>query len=144
MMTINDAAKAIKDLHDEHCGAYEHCDCPLWQAWELVKAASLAGLKAASPAGLTGVAIEILNDVHKHDKRAMQELLDRRVDVRAGLGLHEHIVVGVRPFGEMGPASDTIGMLGILNGILSRSGAPKVAMQIDENGKLISFCEYKG
>lgn len=73
---------------------------------------------------VTSAAIEILEDLLRNDPEAVSALLRRRVRVSDATADHPHLVVNER---------SEIGGLGLINGILSRLQAPKVAMTIDEN-----------
>ena len=59
--------------------------------------------------------IELLNEAHIRDPKAIEALVEHRVPCNSDLTYHPSIVVQARR--EVGEAN-TVGLLGILNGIL--------------------------
>jgi len=83
---------------------------------------------------VTAAAIEILTDLLKQDPEATTALLRNRVQATPAVAEHPHLVVD-----NLG----RIGALGLINGILSRLGAPKVAMAINDAKAITGFQPYK-
>jgi hypothetical protein len=88
---------------------------------------------------LRTAAIEVLNELLKANPRAVNDLLAHRVEVGKSVIDHPDVVVAVA---DSGKYTGRLGLLGVINGILSRTGALRVAMQIDEAGCVVGFCRY--
>lgn len=80
----------------------------------------------------TEAAIQILNESLKLDYWATEQLINNRVNVVTALADHPDIVT---------TAEGEVGFLGILNGILSRMGQPKVCVVLG-GSKILGFLEY--
>ena len=86
----------------------------------------------------TQAALDILQQLHKEDPISAERLMSFRVRTTLGVVQHPHIVTDVDDTN-----SDTVGSLGIINGILDRMGAEKVAMIInDESSAVEGFKVY--
>lgn len=91
--------------------------------------------------------IDLLNSAFKADPNAMHALMVNRVPCNMALADHPDIIV------EKVLTSDEdlfqVGLLGIVNGIMSVNNLPLVAIKFtdekDKNGRyrILGFCEYK-
>lgn len=88
---------------------------------------------------LRTAAIEVLNEMLKANPRAVNDLMAHRVEVGKTVIEHPDVVVAVA---ESDKYTGRLGVLGLLNGILKRAGARKVAMRVDEAGCIVGFCRY--
>jgi hypothetical protein len=86
-------------------------------------------------------ALQILNEFLDADPAACNELFAfYALTNKAALIEHPHIVVG-EPI--MGTDRVTLGVLGVINGILTRCGQPRIAAKTGDNsGNIVGFCLY--
>jgi len=79
-----------------------------------------------------------LNKYLKKDSKAIIQLFEKCVKVNKELSEDENILVRNIDGGEMG-----LGVIGLLNGLLTCVGEGKIAIQVDDKtNKLIGFVEY--
>lgn len=86
--------------------------------------------------------INYLNELVKIDRNAMEKLIDSRV--LCNIELSEHPAVQVAEFEENGEVKLTVGLLGILNGLIGvheETGWGYLAAEYDDNGILQKFCQ---
>ena len=87
--------------------------------------------------------LECLNSAYKADKNAIHALLCNVVPTNQAMEDHPHIVVG-----GPDPKFKTLGLLGVINGVLTSAGLPRVASKWsetkDEFGRhtFEGFCIY--
>jgi hypothetical protein len=83
--------------------------------------------------------IDRLNDAVKRDWKAMHQLVENRVAVKAEMVDHPTIIVV--PVQQQQGTSFLLGMLGVINGLVREDdkSAPIEAMFDDQNGELIGF-----
>lgn len=92
-------------------------------------------------------AVECLNVAFKADPNAIHALIVNRVPCNRSLADDPFIQVDGSPV--LPPESFQVGALGLVNGVLSASGLPMVAIQFtddmdgDGRRKILGFCEYK-
>lgn len=82
--------------------------------------------------------LSVLNSAVAADKVAIADILDYRVSCTESLADHPHIVV------LPGHGSYAVGALGLINGVLTSLGLPRVMAVYNESGELKEFVEYKG
>ena len=89
--------------------------------------------------------LKTLNEALAADPTAIERLVEYRVSCNDRLADHPHVVVQ----DNVVASGNSVGMMGILNGILSAAGLPKIAAQWETPDglpippKLIGFCLYK-
>jgi len=85
-------------------------------------------------------AMRVLNELFEADPVARNELFSFRTHTdKTALIEHPDIIVGAS---NDGTGKATLGMLGVINGILTRCNHPRAAMKIDEAGHIVGFCMY--
>ncbi|MFA5376044.1 MAG: hypothetical protein WC455_09895 [Dehalococcoidia bacterium] len=93
---------------------------------------------------ITDAMVDILNQAFEADPGAMHALLCNCVPANQGLIEMPHILVDA-----YNDQFKTLSMMGVINGMLSAAGLPKVAIkwseERDEKGrcKLLGFCVYE-
>jgi hypothetical protein len=90
--------------------------------------------------------LAVLNEAHLDDASAIQQLCDNRVPCNTRLAGHQTIqVVAHDPFRSESHYS--VGMLGIINGIVERLTGERIAALLskhaDEYNKILGFVAYK-
>lgn len=91
--------------------------------------------------------IDILNEALALDKNAISELIENRVSCNEGLAEHPTIQVSEFESGDGFKTwtENTIGMLGIINGICEKITGKRVAYDFDDNtGEIKKFIQYNG
>jgi hypothetical protein len=91
-----------------------------------------------NPEAIRAKAIEALISVLKADKKALNHLLEQRIECsRNVLGATVMVVpVEIKDQCYFGP-------LGLINGILIACGAGRIAMVLDEHGEVNDFIPYE-
>lgn len=88
----------------------------------------------------TSEAADYLNEILALDPKAANALLGFRVPVSPSLSEHPEMVVRKEEGGGF-----TVGLLGVINGLLGRAGEGHVAVALDEEtGEAAWFEEYGG
>jgi hypothetical protein len=94
--------------------------------------------------------INCLNDAFKQDPGAIHALMCNRVPCNAILAEHEHVVVEVPPVLDNDPVANyAVGTLGMINGVLTAAGLPRVAIKFSDKdpktgvSKILGFCQYE-
>jgi hypothetical protein len=87
-------------------------------------------------------ALDVMNSAFKADPGAIQLLLCNCVQANKALVEHPDILVGQYPV-------DSIGMLGVINGIIGNITGKRIASmwsEPNEDGRctMIGFCEWQG
>lgn len=96
---------------------------------------------------LHNLAVECLQTAFEADPVAMYALTTNRVPCTQALADHEFVIVDQPPVLQSG--SEMVGMMGVLNGILSAMAIPKIAYKMseqrDEDGrsKFLGFTTYQ-
>jgi hypothetical protein len=90
---------------------------------------------------LTNAAIQVLDSAFRLDPGAIYSLVNNRVPCNQSLGDHPTIPIQSTPVANQRVL--TVGLLGVLNGILESTGACKVSSVIDNDGALLGFTWYK-
>ena len=88
--------------------------------------------------------LTLLNSAFNADPSAMHALIVNRVPCNNELADDPFIMVEASQV--LLEESYSVGMLGVLNGVLNALGQPMVAAkfeEIDGKNKLVGFCEYK-
>jgi hypothetical protein len=91
--------------------------------------------------------IDSLNEAFESDPMAMTLLMRNKVECNEAFADHPTIQVAVE---ELDEEKFMVGALGLVNGVLTSAGLPRVAIRLsddpDENGncKLLGFCRYEG
>ena len=89
------------------------------------------------------ISAKVLNDAYARDPAAIHALLCNRVPCNASLVDDPHVVCEHN--GVTSQAHFTVGMLGVINGILTANGLPEVAAQWAISGDsrtLLGFVDY--
>lgn len=81
-----------------------------------------------TPEELTDNAIKYLNNLYNLDKSAIHALCVNRVPCNSLIADHPHAVVDITPVPMM-LAYPNLGMLGVINGLLTSVGATRVVMK---------------
>lgn len=95
---------------------------------------------------MTNPTLDCLNSAFAADPAAMAALISNRVPCNQALADHPYVVVDQHR--TIVTEGGMVGMLGILNGVLSAHGLPIVvakweAKEEDEWSKLVGFCGYR-
>jgi hypothetical protein len=78
-------------------------------------------------------ALYVLNEAVERDRRAIDLLIEHRVNCNENLAEHPDITVtGLVP---------VVGALGLINGILHRATGDMIAAVFDDNGILVGFAK---
>ena len=83
---------------------------------------------------LTDYALQLLNTLQLHDPEACASLMSHKVQVSEAIASHPDFVCQTARGGKV-----QLGMLGMINGLLTKSGNPKVAVIVDDDGAVIGF-----
>lgn len=89
------------------------------------------------------ISAQVLNEAYARDPAAIHALLCNHVPCNAALVDDPH--VACLPNGVTPQAHFTVGMLGVINGILAANGLPEVAAQWAvgcDNRALLGFVDY--
>lgn len=96
---------------------------------------------------MTNKTVDCLNKAFKADPDAIHALMVNRVPCNTDLANDEHVFVSVNKI--LSDKSYTVGVLGLINGILSANDLPLVAMVIDDGADVkdikhfYGFCEVQ-
>lgn len=110
---------------------------------EMVRQAAISfhkrKLRELTKKDVTQVSVDILNDLLKDDPEAAADLMRISVYVSEKTANHPHITV--RDDADVGPV---LGVLGIVNGILSANGDGLVQAHYDDSNVLTKFERHRG
>lgn len=101
-------------------GQLHSAHCPVCKA----EATELVWLRDTTLRCNTQTALDYLNSINAADPRALNCLLCNRVPANQALLDHPHVVVNA-----VRPGVETVGLLGIINGLLTSFGLDRVASQ---------------
>jgi hypothetical protein len=87
---------------------------------------------------ITQAAIDTLNSAFRADPAAVQTMFQLRRPCNRALADHPNILVAATGEGESEKFS--IGLLGIINGIIAAAAGECMAVQVDEQGNILRFC----
>ena len=89
--------------------------------------------------------LDCLNSAFKADPNAIHCLISHRIPCNTELAEHPDVVVGIN---ALAGAGDTVGTIGLLNGVLSALGVEKIAVEFgpgpDGKQKMLGFVPYNG
>lgn len=135
---VTDLARGILDRMSEKMASMGMVTTTHYDAGTvLIEGLAERALKAeAEHPDISEIALSILNDILKLDPNAATFLIEKRCTCAPELENHPHIVVA-------GNASTPplLGFLGVLNGIMSMAGLPRIEAVFDESpmSRVIGF-----
>lgn len=90
--------------------------------------------------------IDTLNVAFKADPDAIRDLIRHRVSCNRALADHPTIQVsdGMSGSGFEDEPSFSVGLLGMLNGVIEPLTGERIAFRWDDSGKPLGFCRYTG
>ena len=81
--------------------------------------------------------VDYLNSIYKADPAAVHALVCNRVPCNRNITEHPHAVV--ESIKVLPGDTDAIGILGVINGLLTSNGLPRVATEWSNDNKFVGF-----